>query len=86
MKKRAMRKRIPYGLYCNGYDRDGNSVGCPWFRWGAQAHACRCVYLRMTSDGVTDLLWDGCKECDVHFDDDGRIEHRIKRRQSGRKT
>lgn len=87
MKKRAMRKRIPYGLYCNGYDRDGNSAGCPWFRWDKQAQQPRCAYLHLTSSGSggEDLLWDGCKECGAHFDDDERIERRIKRRQSGRK-
>lgn len=85
MKKRTMRKRIPYGLYCDaGYDRNGRIAVCPWFRWDAQAKAHRCTFLRMTSDGATDLLWDGCKECSAHFDDDGRIERRIKRRQSGR--
>lgn len=86
MKKRAMRKRIPYGIYCNGYDRNGNMAGCPWFRWDAQAQAHRCTFLRMTSDGATDLLWDGCKECSVHEDADGRIERRIQRRKSGRKS
>ena len=42
MKKRAMRKRIPYGLYCDaGYDRNGHIAVCPWFRWDAQAQAHR---------------------------------------------
>ena len=82
MKKREMRKRIPYGIYCcEGYDREGNHAACPWFRWDEQAQACRCTYLRMTSDRANDLLWDGCKECNVHYDDDERIVRQIERKQ-----
>ena len=85
MKKRPMGKKIPYGMYCcEGYDRDGNRTACPWFTFDQQAQACLCIYLRMTSDRANDLLWDGCKECGIHEDADGRIERRIKRRETVR--
>ena len=59
MKKREMRKRIPYGIYCcEGYDRDGNAVSCPWRRYNRQFSTVQCTYLHMLSDKAEDLLWD----------------------------
>ena len=84
MKKRLMRKRIPYGIYCvEGYDRDGRPSACPWFTFDKQAQMPRCAYLHMTSDShrIADLLWDGCKECGIHEDADGKVERRIARKQ-----
>lgn len=82
MKKRLMAKQIPYGIYCDvGYDRDGNAVSCPWRRYNRQFKTVQCVYLHMLSDRSEDLLWDGCKECNVHLDDDERIVRKIERKQ-----
>lgn len=82
MKKRIMRKRIPYGIYCvEGCDKDGRLAQCPWFKFDKKAQMPRCAYLHMTSDRDTDLLWDGCKECGIHEDADGKIERRIMRKQ-----
>lgn len=82
MKKRLMAKQIPYGIYCDvGYDRDGNAVSCPWRHYNRQFKTVQCVYLHMLSDRYEDLLWDGCKECNVHLDDDERIVRKIERKQ-----
>lgn len=82
MKKRAMRKYIPYGIYCcEGYDREGNHAACPWRRYNRQFSTVQCTYLHMLSDKAEDLLWDGCKECNVHYDDDERIVRQIERKQ-----
>lgn len=64
MKKRAMKKWIPKGIYC--YDDNG----CKWWRGNTTKDyqlSGYCIYLK-TGDWYkegTMLLWDECKECGI---------------------
>lgn len=64
MKKRAMKKYIPKGVYCY----DGN--GCRWWRQNKNKdfqQSGYCMYLKVGDwyEKGALLLWDECKECGV---------------------
>lgn len=68
MKKRAMKKWIPEGLYCHGalsYIRE--EKGMPiliYKRWCRNMVGDRCRYMGVSKkDDI--LLWDSCKICGI---------------------
>ena len=78
MKKRAMKKHIPYGEYCHG----PFTVKDDCDDWGISCDVCPWWYTRIDSDGQDkygckylgieqysyDMLWDQVKECGEHYE------------------
>jgi hypothetical protein len=48
---------------CTKECHSGGTTNCSVEIW-------RCAYLRMVDDTQESLLWDGCKECGVHYPKD----------------
>lgn len=68
MKKRAMKKYIPEGIYCHGHITKINKMtvqygnSCPWQRWGEVGSIeSYCVY-------CNSFITDSVKECGVKYD------------------
>ena len=73
MKKRAMKKWIPKGMYCH---RNGtkNQTNCKWRKYittvKRDSSSCRdivykCEYMNFIDWEQKSLLWDACKECGI---------------------
>lgn len=72
MKKRAKRKKIPYGPYC--YGGIGRMKYCPFRRSyedpsAVDGWAHQCTYLGIVDKERDTLLWDSVKECEEHNGD-----------------
>ena len=55
MKVRIAKKKIPYGIYCYGLDKNGKRVYCPHYDRGL----CKFINDRNA------FIYDHCKECFV---------------------
>lgn len=75
MKKRQMKKHIPYGDYC---------YNCKWRKFKGRRFVTgiyqdepyeehipifQCLYLNITDRDMETLLWDGIKECGEHIEE-----------------
>lgn len=71
MKKRAMKKWIPYNpCYCYTTNKYGKTYVCKWLKKVKNKDHQEngyCAYLKEGDweDKGTSLLWDKCKECGV---------------------
>ena len=78
MKKRAMKKYIPYGEYCHDIIHETIKDGellyecdvCPWWYTrvdsdGWDKYGCKYLGIEQYS---CDMLWDQVKECGEHYE------------------
>lgn len=63
MKKRAMKKWIPKGMYCYSY----NKKCCKWFKKLKikNKKIFKCEYMNFIDFNEDSLIWDSCKECGI---------------------
>lgn len=80
MTKRKDKKRIPYGVYCYGLDKNGKIASCP--HWYCSNGAYGCKYLQVMDGEEDTLLWDHCKECGVREAVPPRVIKRYVRSES----